>query len=281
MNRGDLTNEQWARLEPLLPPQKPKTGRPNAEHRRMLNGMLWILRTGAAWRDLPERYGPWRSVASRFYRWREGGVWDRALSALQVQADAEERLDLDAHLVDATIVRAHQHAAGAKKSAGESAEARAAVEALGYSQGSFSTKVHLRAEGQGKAMVMVLTPGQQHEATVLEALLEQGAVRRPGRGRPRRRPRRVIGDKGYSAKRIRGYLRQRGMRITIPRKRNECRSGPFNRAVYRTRNRIERLINRCKQFRRLAANRKRKYVFVESHSTCRDATQPSVCRPGA
>ncbi len=92
MNRGDLTNEQWARLEPLLPPQKPKTGRPNAEHRRMLNGMLWILRTGAAWRDLPEHYGPWRSVASRFYRWRESGVWDRALSALQVQANADRRL---------------------------------------------------------------------------------------------------------------------------------------------------------------------------------------------
>ena len=171
MNRGDLTNEQWARLEPLLPPQKPKTGRPNAEHRRMLNGRLWILRTGAGWRDLPERYGPWRSVASRFYRWRESGVWERALSALQVQANAEGRLDWDAHLVDATIVRAHQHAAGAKKSAGESAEVRAAVEALGYSQGGFSTKVHLRTEGQGKAMVMVLTPGQQHEATVFEALL--------------------------------------------------------------------------------------------------------------
>src|SRR5919106_6625469 len=132
MNRGDLPNEQWARLEPLLPPQKPKTGRPNAEHRRMLNGRLWILRTGAGWRDLPERYGPWRSVASRFYRWREGGIWDRALSALQVQADTEGRLDWGAHLVDATIVRAHQHAAGAKKSAGESAEVRAAVEALGY-----------------------------------------------------------------------------------------------------------------------------------------------------
>jgi transposase len=62
----------------------------------------------------------------------------------------------------------------------------------------------------------------------------------------------VIGDKGYSARRIRGYLRRRGMRITIPRKCTECRSGPFDRAVYRTRNRIERLINRCKQFRRLA-----------------------------
>src|SRR5918992_3134389 len=124
--------------------------------------------------------------------------------------------------------------------------------ALGYSQGGFSTKVHLRAEGQGKPMVIVLTPGQQHEAMVFETLMEQGVVRRPGRGRPRRRPRRVIGDKGYSARRIRGYLRRRGMRITLPPKCNEGRNGPFDRVVYRTRNRIERLINRCKQFRRLA-----------------------------
>src|ERR687895_1983535 len=152
----------------------------------------------------PSAMVPWRSVASRFYRWREGGIWDCALSALQVQADAEGRLDWDAHLVDATIVRAHQHAAGAKKSAGESAEVRAAVEALGYSQGGFSTKVHLRAEGQGKAMVIVLTPGQPHEATVFEAMLEQGAVRRPGRGRPRRRSRRGVGGGGDSAKRASG-----------------------------------------------------------------------------
>jgi transposase len=106
----------------------------------------------------------------------------------------------------------------------------------------------------------VLTPGQPHEATVFEALLEQGAVRRPGRGRPRRRPRRVIGDEGYSTKRIRGYLRQRGMHITLPRKHNECRSGPFNRAMYRTRNRIERMINRCKQFRRLTTRYEKRAV---------------------
>jgi transposase len=82
----------------------------------------------------------------------------------------------------------------------------------------------------------------------------------PGRGRPWRRPRRVIGDEGYSAKRIRGYLRQRGMRITLPRKRTVCRSGPFNRTVYRTRNRIEWLINRCKQFRRLATRYEKRAV---------------------
>jgi transposase len=115
MNRGDLTNAQWERLQPLLPPQKPKTGRPAADHRRILNGILWILRTGAPWQDLPERYGPWRTTASRFYRWQKAGIWQRLLTRIQQQADAAGQLDWEIHYVDGTIVRAHQHAAGAKK----------------------------------------------------------------------------------------------------------------------------------------------------------------------
>ena len=79
-----------------------------------------------------------------------------------------------------------------------------------------------------------------------------GAVKRVGRGRPKLRPKRVVGDKGYSSRTIRQSTRRRGIRITIPRKENECRSGPFDRAIYRLRNRVERLINRLKQFRRLA-----------------------------
>jgi transposase len=115
MNRGDLTNAQWERLRPLLPLQKPKIGRPAVDHRRILNGMLWILRTGAPWRDLPERYGPWRTVASRFYRWQKAGVFGQILGTLQQQADATGHVNWALHYVDSTIVRAHQHAAGAKK----------------------------------------------------------------------------------------------------------------------------------------------------------------------
>ena len=98
----------------------------------------------------------------------------------------------------------------------------------------------------------MLTPGQRHEASAFEQLLEQGAVRRPGRGRPRQRPARVVGDKGYTGRQRRAYCRRRGIRYTIPRLRTERRSGRFDRAVYRLRNRIERLIARCKQFRSLA-----------------------------
>ncbi len=101
-------------------------------------------------------------------------------------------------------------------------------------------------------MTLVLTPGQRHESTQLPALMEQGAVKRPGRGRPRLRPERIVGDKGYSFPHIRRYLRQRGVRITIARKSNQHRGGPFDKAIYRLRNRAERLINRMKHFRRLA-----------------------------
>jgi transposase len=114
MHRYDLTDEQWARLAPLLPPQKPRTGRPNHDHRPIINGIQWILRTGAPWQDLPDRYGSGKTVSSRFYRWRSAGIWDRILATLQRQADQAGRVDWDLHFVDSTVIRAHQHAAGAK-----------------------------------------------------------------------------------------------------------------------------------------------------------------------
>jgi transposase len=89
-------------------------------------------------------------------------------------------------------------------------------------------------------------------------------VKRRGAGRPKRRPQRIIGDKGYSSRRMRQYARQHGIRITIPRKRHEGRTGPFNRALYRLRNRIERLINRCKQFRRLATRSEKRAVYYQA-----------------
>lgn len=100
-------------------------------------------------------------------------------------------------------------------------------------------------------MTFILTPGQRHDTVVFEPLMEQGAVNRPGPGRPKQRPDRVVGDKGYSSRKNRVYLRQRGINYTIPHRDGE-RRGSFDKAVYRMRNRVERLINRLKQFRRIA-----------------------------
>ena len=124
--------------------------------------------------------------------------------------------------------------------------------------------MHILAEGTGKPITFVLTPGERHETTAFEQLLEQGAVKRRGRGRPRLRPKRIVGDKGYSSRKIRAYLRRRGIRITSPRKTNERRTGPFNRAIYRERNRVERLINRLKQFRRLATRYEKRAAYHQA-----------------
>ncbi len=114
VGRGELTDEEWARIQPLLPRQKPKVGRPNKDHRPIINGILWVLRTGAPWPDLPPKYGKWRTVASRFYRWRKAGVWQKVLEALQARSDAAGEFDWQVHFVDGSVIRAHQHAAGAK-----------------------------------------------------------------------------------------------------------------------------------------------------------------------
>lgn len=113
-HRHDLTDAEWERLAPLLPPEKPKTGKPNKSHRAVLNAILWKLRTGAPWRDLPETYGPWQTAYTRFRRWRLAGVWDRLFESVLQQADAARQLDWSLHFVDGTVIRAHQHAAGAK-----------------------------------------------------------------------------------------------------------------------------------------------------------------------
>lgn len=113
--RGDLTNRQWQRLEPLLPAQKPQVGRPANDHRTTINGILWVLRTSAPWRDLPERYGAWETVSGRFYAWQRHGVWQHILESLQQQADEQGNLNWEIHQVDGSVIRAHQHGAGAKR----------------------------------------------------------------------------------------------------------------------------------------------------------------------
>ena len=110
LRRYELTDQEWNRIKDLLPPEKSgKRGRPSKDNRMILNAMLWIARSGAPWRDLPERYGPWETVYSRFRKWINDGILDNIFRVLSLDAERDELF------MDSSIVQAHQHSAGAKK----------------------------------------------------------------------------------------------------------------------------------------------------------------------
>jgi transposase len=113
VGRGEITDTAWATVEPLLPTNGGR-GQQWRDHRQVLNGILWKLRTGAPWRDLPDRYGPWRTVYARLVRWQQDGTWDRLLAHVQTKSDAVGEVIWEVS-IDSSVVRAHQHAAGARK----------------------------------------------------------------------------------------------------------------------------------------------------------------------
>ena len=113
--RHEVSPQQWNVIQPLLPRRTAKTGRKPVDAKQMLNGILWILRTGAPWRDLPERYGPWQTVYDYFRNWRADGTFDRILQRLQIRLDRQGKIDWDLWFVDGSNVRAARCAAGARK----------------------------------------------------------------------------------------------------------------------------------------------------------------------
>ncbi|WP_425411417.1 IS5 family transposase [Longispora albida] len=254
-----LSDAQWARIEPLLPVRAPQRGGRWRDHRLVIDAIAWKFQTGAPWMCLPAEFGSWKSTYTRLRRWAIDGTWDRVFTALLARADADEDLDWVVS-VDSTIVRAHQHAAGARKKgvlAGEPTD-----HALGRSRGGLSTKIHLAADGSCRPLCFVLTAGQANDAPAFETVMAAIRVPRPT-GRPRVRPTVVMADKAYSSRAIRRHLRRRGIRAVIPQpsdqiahRKRRGRSGgrppDFDRDAYKHRNTVERCINRLKQWRGLA-----------------------------
>ncbi|MFH9677698.1 IS5 family transposase [Streptomyces sp. NPDC017405] len=259
VRRHELTDLEWELLAPLIP--RAATGRPRVEDRQVINGMVYKIRTGISWRDLPERYGSWKTVYTRFRRYALDGVFTRALQQIQAQADAAGDIDWLVQ-IDSTIVRAHQHAAATGRKGGGTSD-EPDDHALGRSRGGLTTKIHLACDGKGRPLAILITPGQRHDSVCARPLLERIRVPRTGLGRPRCRPDQIIADKAYSSRGFRAYLRKRGIAHTIPEKtdqrRHRLRRGGhggrppgFDRETYRRRNVIERCFNRLKGFRGIA-----------------------------
>jgi transposase len=152
-------------------------------------------------------------------RWRRDGTWDQLLALAPTKSDAVGEVEWTVS-VDAGVVRAHQHAAGARKRparAEAKGRADAQDEALGHGRGGLTTKLHLAVDGKGRPLAVTLTPGQRHESTQLARLLDATSVPRPGgQGRPRKRPDHLLADRGYGHPACRRLLRRRGIAHTIP-----------------------------------------------------------------
>ncbi|WP_246887150.1 IS5 family transposase [Streptomyces sp. GESEQ-13] len=301
MGRGDLTDAEWERLRPFLPVSNGRCGRWR-DHRQVIDGILHRVRTGVQWRDLPERFGPWKTVYERHRLWSADGTWERLLQQVQAAADAAGEIDWDIS-VDSTIVRAHQHAAGARtdpppaparqrgpkrqntrpstvaKPARPAGGGGAGGEGLGRSRGGFTSKLHLSADGRCRPLSLVVTGGQRADCTQFQTVLAKIRVPRVGSGRPRTKPDSLAADKGYSNGPCREYLRRRGIRHSIPEKTNSqaarLRKGSrggrppgFDEERYKKRNTVERAINRLKQSRAVATRYdKRGYIFLGTATT--------------
>ncbi|WP_420713601.1 IS5 family transposase [Streptomyces sp. WM4235] len=246
-------------MEPLLPVRAPKRGGRWRDHRQVIDAIAFKYRTGTPWMDLPEHFGSWKGAHNRLRKWAADGTWEKVFTALLAQADAEGDLEWVV-AVDSTIVRAHQHAAGARQKGAPDGEP--ADHALGRSRGGLTTKIHLAADNRYRPLAFLITPGQAGDAPAFPKVMARLWIPRPV-GRPRVAPDVVLADKAYSSRAIRSHLRRRGIRAVIPqpadqaanRKRLGSRGGrppAFDREAYKQRNTVERCINKLKQWRGLA-----------------------------
>ena len=184
-------------IKPMLP-NKPR-GVPRVNDRRVLNGIFWVLRSGAPWRDLPEAFGPYTTCYNRFVRWRRAGVWGRIIDALAATHDAAVQM------IDTSIVRVHQHGACITRNQRQS---------MGKSRGGLTSKIHAVVDSNGLPVRLALSPGQAHDVRLAGKLLSRLKVGSM-----------LLADRGYDADWIRELAMKKGAWANIPSKSN--RSDPI------------------------------------------------------
>ncbi len=221
--RFDLSDEEWALLEPLLPRSR-KSAR--VGDRKVINAIFYVLRTGMPWRDLPARYGPYTTAYNRFNRWSCRGIWKRVFD--QLASKSRDSL----YLIDGTIVKAHR---GQRRKRGEKNQA------IGISRGGRTTKIHAAVDSKGRPLSFTVTGGQVHDSQVAEEVLDTP-----------RSPLAVTADKAYDSAKVRQQIKDEGAVPVIPNRSTATKKAYCPKRFYRRRHKIENFFCRIKDWRRIA-----------------------------
>ena len=221
-----LSDEQWERIEPHLP--RDVRGVERVDDRRVISGIVHILKTGCRWCDCPAEYGPPTTIYNRFVRWARRGVWETLFRKL-----AGSGRSTDTQMIDSTHIKAHRSAVGGK--GGEKKQA------VGRSRGGRNTKIHALADAKGRLIAILLTGGQAHDCPAAERLIRRV-----------KKPKRMLRDKAYDSAKLREELDENGTKPVIPNRSNRKQPFSFSKRLYKLRWRIEAAFNRLKDFRRIA-----------------------------
>jgi transposase len=211
VKRYELNDAQWERIASLLPGKAGDPGRTAGDDRLFVNGVLWVLRSGAHWQDLPERCGKWKSLHKRFTRWAKAGVWEKVFAQLIKDRDNTYLM------LDTTLVRVHQQAAAGKGGPGSGS-------------GPFPRRTDDQ-DGLRRSLRILLTPGHRHDNLTAKTLLEGFKAEA------------VIADRAYDNNDLRAFVADGGARTVIASTRSRKAPIPYEKTVYRERNRIERCFN--------------------------------------
>ena len=221
-----LSDDQWERISPHIIGDERTRGSSGRDNRGFVEAVLWLVRTGVPWRDLPEEFGSWNSVFRRFSRWSRKGVWWRIFAAMSDDPDFEYLI------VDSTIVRATSTPPGRKGGSED--------QALGRSRGGLSTKIHMAVRGLGCPVRFAWTAGQKGNAPQAEALLAELPAEV------------VMADTADESDAIRAAIAEKGALAVIPDNPSRTRKHPVDEHLYAMRSLIECCFSKLKQFRRVA-----------------------------
>jgi transposase len=227
MNRHAISNEKWAVIERFLStPRTDNRGRKAKDNKLMFNGILWIMKTGAPWRDLPTWFGPWQTVYKRFARWSKLEAWQRLFTYLIKNWDNESAM------IDSSYVKLHQHGCGARN--GQYSQA------IGRSKGGLTTKIHAVVDGLGNPIKLKLTAGNVHDMVPSCELIAGLDVDQ------------LLADKAYDADSLIRLAESTESRVVIPARKNRNTMRFLDKHAYKERHLVECFFAKLKTYRRIS-----------------------------